>query len=210
MNKIVWSDEPKVFTIDNFITDIEKLHFMKLGLPQVQASVVSDDKGGYISGGRTSKTAWIKKDNDEIVLGVAKRIAELIEYPIENAEAFQFVSYDENGEYRQHYDSWENNGSEKTLRCVKYGGPRMITTLIYLNKVSDGGETTFTKLNINVKPDSGKLLVFENTCRDSIDRHPLSEHAGMPVKKGRKFILNLWFRHKNTGKLYSETNPDYY
>lgn len=203
-------NDPKVFTIDDFLTNEEKVHFLKLGLPQLQDSVVSGGKGGVSSSGRTSETSWIPHKTSDITLRVAQRISDLVEIPLENAESFQFVSYEENGEYRPHYDSWNHDGSEKALRNVKFGGPRVITSLIYLNTVQEGGDTRFTKLDINVKAESGKLLVFENTHEDGYTKHLQSEHAGTPVVKGKKYILNLWFRHKDKSRLYSETNPAYY
>ena len=75
-------------------------------------------------------------------------------------------SNSETNEYKAHYDSWDHDGSEKTLRCIKYGGPRMLTALVYLNKPEEGGATKFTKLNIDVSPTIGKLLVFVNTPID--------------------------------------------
>ena len=41
-------------------------------------------------------------------------------------------------------------------------------------------------------------------------RHPLSEHAGMPVIKGEKYIVNLWFRECSRNMLYKDYNPSYY
>ena len=205
-----WYEDPKVLTVNKFITKEECEHIIDLAKPNLTDSVVSDSKGGHVSVGRTSKTAWVNHFEDDITTSVANKIAKFVDIPIENAEKFQVVYYGETNEYKPHYDSWDHNGSEKTLRCIKYGGPRMVTALLYLNDVEEGGATQFTKLNIDISPEIGKLLVFENTCKDSIDKHPLSEHAGMPVIKGEKYICNLWFRQYNKSRLYSEFNPSYY
>lgn len=206
----VWNTNPQVRTIKDFLSSEECGHMISLATPHLTDSVVSDSKGGHVSNGRTSKTAWISHTEDEITAEIAKKVSNLVGIPIENAEKFQVVYYGETNEYKPHYDSWDHNGSEKTLRCIKYGGPRMVTALMYLNCVEEGGSTKFTKLNIDITPDMGKLLLFNNTCEDSIDKHPLSEHAGMPVVKGKKYICNLWFRQYNKAKLYSEFNPEYY
>ncbi len=206
----VLNQDPKVITHRNLLTSEECSHLIKLGTPHLEASVVSDASGGHVSSGRTSRTAWIDHFHDEITTKIANTISKIVNMPIENAEKFQLVHYGVTNEYKAHYDSWDHNKSEKTLRCIKYGGPRMVTALIYLNDVEEGGSTRFTKLNIDVNPEVGKLLVFENTLENSIDKHPLSEHAGMPVMKGEKYICNLWFRQYNKSKLYSEMNPKYY
>ena len=37
------------------------------------------------------------------------------------------------------------------------------TALVYLNDVEEGGSTRLNRLNIDVLPKLGKLLLFENT-----------------------------------------------
>ena len=129
---------------------------MKLGKENLIDSVVSNDKAGYKSTGRTSKTNWIDHFHDSITTNLALKISNQVGIPIENAEKFQIVYYGENNEYRAHYDSWDNDGSEKSLRCVKFGGPRLKTALVYLNTVEEGGSTRFTKLNKEVSAQQGK------------------------------------------------------
>ena len=130
--------------------------------------------------------------------------------PIENAESFQIIHYDICQEYRNHYDSWIHDGSDKTLRCMKRGGARIMTALCYLNDVDCGGGTKMAKQNKIIDAKKGRLLVFENTYKNTNIRHPLSLHAGMPVIKGEKFAFNLWFRECKSDMLYSDFNPNYY
>tara|TARA_Y100000816_G_scaffold249651_1_gene199310 strand:- start:421 stop:2526 length:2106 start_codon:yes stop_codon:yes gene_type:complete len=212
-------ESPRVITIENFVTDIECEHMIRVAKPFLTKSVVSDDRGGHISAGRTSSTAWIDHDHDEITLNVGKRIAAQVGIPLENAEKFQVVYYDKNQRYNQHYDSWDHDASEKTLRCIKTGGCRLVTALVYLNDVKKGGATRFTRLengkHLDVQPNKRKLLTFENVTRDedgklTIFKHPHSEHAGMPVIEGEKYMFNLWFRECERNRLYSDYNPEYY
>ena len=70
----------------------------------------------------------------------------------------------------------------------------MITALIYLNDVEDGGATSFPELDIAIKPKKGNVLVFHNTIPETTNIHPKSLHAGMPVSNGEKWAANLWFR----------------
>ena len=103
--------------------------------------LVSENNKGIVSTGRTGSNTWIQHDYDEITKKVGERIAMIVGMPLENAESFQVIYYGIKQEYRQHYDSWEHNGSEKTYRCMKYGGARMKTALCYLNNVTKGGGT---------------------------------------------------------------------
>lgn len=204
------NSSPGVYTITNFVTKEECDHMIELAKPTLIDSVVSDDKSGYKSPGRTSKTSWIDHHHDEITTNICKKISNKVGIPIENAEKFQVVYYGETNEYRAHCDSWDHDGSEKSMRCIKYGGQRLLTALVYLNHVEGGGETNFPKLKKSVSPELGKLLVFENVFKNTHNKHPLSEHAGMPVIKGEKYIFNLWYRECPRSMLYEDFNPAYY
>ena len=203
-------DDPKIFTIDNYLTNEECDHFINLSKNKLKRSLVSIANKGSISEGRTGENCWIMHNNDKITKSVSEKIAKLVEIPIENAESFQLIHYDKTQQYRQHYDGWDHNNSDKTLRCLKYGGQRLVTVLCYLNDVKEGGGTKFTKLNKEVEAKKGKLLFFRNVEEGSNIKHKLSEHAGMPVIEGEKFAFNLWFRECSVKKLYKDFNPDYY
>ena len=206
----IHSKEPFVSTIDNLLTDDECNHMINISKGLMKSSLVSDGKKGIVSQGRTSSNAWIQHNHDEITKSIGEKIAGIVGMPLENAEAYQVIHYGIDAQYRRHYDSWDHNGSEKTIRCMKYGGSRLKTALVYLNDVEEGGSTRLNKLDVDVSPKKGKLLIFENTFVGTNIKHPLSEHAGMPVIKGEKYAFNLWFKECHSKKLYSEFNPDYY
>ena len=193
---------PEIKSIDNFLTEKECEHFIKISKEYLKPTLVSGDKEGYISEGRTGKNHWIPHNYDEITKLIGEKIAKQVGIPLENAEAYQVIYYDKSQEYRQHYDGWLFDGSEKSRRNMKYGGQRMKTALVYLNDVVAGGGTKFTKLNLEVKAEKRKLLVFENVHSGTNKRHELSEHAGMPVIEGEKWAFNLWFREESRKKLY--------
>ena len=151
------------------MTDDECDHFINISKDNFKQSLVADPTGlssGIQSKGRTSENTWIKHDHDEITLKIANKIANIVKMPLENAEKFQVVHYNVSQEYRKHYDSWEHNYSEKTLRNMEKGGARLKTALVYLNNVEEGGATKMTKLNISISPKKGKLLVFNNTLKN--------------------------------------------
>ena len=209
-SKHILSTDPDVYTIDNYLTEAECQHFIDLGKPRLKRALVSGSNDGYVSNGRTGQNCWIRHDTDEITKRVGEKMFNLVGIPLENAEAFQIIYYGVTQEYRQHYDGWEHNNSEKTLRNMKYGGQRLWTGLCYLNDVEEGGDTRFNRIDTEVQARKGRLCVFRNTLKDSHVRHPLSEHAGMPVIKGEKYAFNLWFREYNSKKLYRDFNPEYY
>lgn len=208
--KKILNNSPVVYTIDGMLTDEECEHFINLSKGKLKRALVSDNNKGITSNGRTGSNCWINHDFDKITSSVGEKIANIVGIPLMNAEAYQIVYYDEKQEYRQHYDSFDHDSSEKSLRCLKYGGQRMATALCYLNTVEEGGGTKITKLNIETTAVKGKMLVFWNVLPNSNIKHPLSEHAGMPVLKGFKYAFNLWFRECPRNMLYKDFNPDYY
>ena len=135
MQEKILSDNPFIKTIDNVLNNAECSHLINISKDHLQDSVVSFKDGPNKSSGRTSKTAWLKHDTDNITKEIANKIAKLVGLPLKNAESIQIVEYKEGGEYRSHYDSWIHNNSEKTLRLVKYGGARLSTALVYLNNI---------------------------------------------------------------------------
>ena len=196
-----YSNEPHIHTIDDFIDYDTCLHFIEIATGKLKQALVSHGKKGEISQGRTGKNCWISHSHDDITLNVASKIADHVGLPLVNAESYQIIYYDKTQEYRNHCDSWPHDGSEKSRRCMRLGGQRMITALCYLNNVNKGGNTRFTRLNIDVEPKAGKLLVFHNVYKDSNKRNPMSEHAGCPVEEGEKWAFNLWFREDNFKKI---------
>ena len=186
-----------IYTIENFITDDECKHLIDISKKQLKQALVSGDKEGFISKGRSGSNCWILHDFDAITKRISTKISKLLDMPLENSEAFQIIYYGVDQEYRQHYDGWLFDGSEKSRRNMKLGGQRIWTALGYLNNVPKGGGTKFTKLNKEVNAEKGKLLVFSNVHENTNQRHELSEHAGMPVLEGEKWAFNLWFREKS-------------
>ena len=71
-------------------------------------------------------------------------------FPLQDT-GYQFQKYDVGyGKYDEHID----------------GGPfgtsfdRMLAVIVYLNDVGEGGETTFTRQELSIKPVAGRVLVF--------------------------------------------------
>tara|TARA_Y200000002_G_scaffold381625_2_gene396145 strand:+ start:1434 stop:2612 length:1179 start_codon:yes stop_codon:yes gene_type:complete len=208
-NLEILSNDPRIIVIKKFLSDELCDHFINLSNGKLKRALVSSEKEGIISKGRSGSNCWIEHNKDDKTLSVANRISNIIEISLESTESFQIIYYDKTQEYFNHYDAWDFNEVEKSRRNLKNGGQRIFTALVYLNDVEEGGSTKFTKLNIDVKAEKGKLLIFENVYEDTNIRHYYSEHAGRPVIKGEKYAFNLWFRECPINKLYSEFNPNF-
>jgi len=73
------------------------------------------------------------------------------------------------------------------------GGQRKYSALIYLNDDFEGGETYFPKINYTVKPEIGKMVIWENLNKDNSLNYD-SLHAGLPVLSNEKWICIVWVR----------------
>ena len=90
---------------------------------------------------------------------VSKRLSIMVQMPIRNAESFQLVYYTKGAEYQEHCDAF-NYDLPEGKKHWEPGGQRMITALAYLNDVEDGGGTGFPKLDIEISPNKGDVLVL--------------------------------------------------
>ena len=70
-----------------------------------------------------------------------------------------------------------------------------MTALIYLNDEYQGGETFFAETGLKVKGRKGDALVFVSALANG-DLDPLSEHAGLPVASGTKYLASRWIREQ--------------
>ncbi len=189
--------DPRVYTISNFLSPMEcKAIIARAKGENMDRAKVSGPNEGVVSKARTNDVCWVDHNFDIAFSRIGRRIAGLVGMPLSHAESFQVIRYSPGAEYKGHFDAFDPT-TDTGKRNWARGGQRLITALGYLNHVEEGGETRFTKLDMAVEPEPGKLLVFHNCEPGSIRKHPLSLHAGCPVIKGEKWAFNLWFRSRS-------------
>ena len=113
VNKIILNEDPLVYTIDNYLTHEECDHFVSVSKEKLKRAFVSDTKTGTVSQGRTGYNYWLRHNNDSTTSDVGQRISKEVGIPLENAEAYQVVAYDETQKYDSHWDAYTKNDSEK-------------------------------------------------------------------------------------------------
>ena len=214
-DKIVYSEDPHVYILDNFITEKECQHIISEAKPRLARAMVGagldpNNMDGTYSTSRTGTNCWFPHNHDPIFARVGERIAQEVGHPFVNAEQFQVVHYDVGEEFKHHYDGWDQDGTSEHFHNFKFGGNRLLTALIYLNDVEAGGGTKMTKLNHLVEAKQGRVLVFEDCYKGTNNRHLLSEHCGMPVIRGEKYAVNLWFKECPYEIMYKDFRPGYF
>ena len=184
---------PMLGYVDDVVSKSECDYIIQLAKGRLKRAQVSlDDKSAVIEN-RSGSNAWVRYSEDDIVEKIGHRIADIVGIPLENAEAMQVIHYGPGQEYRAHFDSYDLS-TRRGQRCCQNGGQRLLTSLVYLNSVDEGGATYFPKLKAGVETKMGRMAVFHNVGDDYLKPHPSSLHAGTPVIRGEKWAFNIWFR----------------
>ena len=146
---------------------------------------------------RTAENAFLPRESR-----ISKRIFNFI-YDVADClpsqmENITVIKYNVGGEYKIHHDSFFET-EEYYADITANGGNRIKTALIYLNDDFTGGETTFPYLETIIKPEKGKLVIWDNMLEGKIYQE--GHHAGLPVKTGIKYIAVIFIREKDFVKL---------
>ncbi len=191
----VVSSLPHIEIFADFLSGAECDHIIALAKPLMEPSTLSlvGDYSHEMHGdARTSWGAWLKRGQDKIISDIEKKISECAQIPVERGEKLQVLRYEKGQEYRPHYDTFDPK-EEGSSFYLESGGQRVVTMLMYLSDVEEGGETTFPKLKVKVRPRRGAAVLFHSTHEDgSIDKRSI--HGAAPVIKGVKWSAPNWFR----------------
>jgi prolyl 4-hydroxylase len=155
-------------------------------------SRIADDVG--IANFRTSETCDLDW-RDPAVEGVDRKIAGLLGLPLAASEPIQGQRYAPGQEFKPHTDTFEPGGYDYYVHTAA-AGQRTWTAMIYLNEPEEGGATRFKLIGKTIRPETGKLLAWNNLLPDGRP-NPMTLHQGMKVRRGMKYILTKWFRERS-------------
>lgn len=156
-------------------------------------STIADDIGDAYF--RTSETCDLA-GADPVVAQVNEAISELLGLSPELGEPLQGQRYAPGQEFKPHTDTFEPSGADYYEHCAGRGN-RSWTAMCYLNEPAEGGATRFKVIGKIIKPETGKLLAWNNLLPDG-SPNPATLHQGMKVRQGAKYILTKWFRERST------------
>ncbi|MFZ2994921.1 2OG-Fe(II) oxygenase [Sphingobium sp.] len=118
------------------------------------------------------------------VHAINRRLAAASGTTVAQGETLQILRYAPGQQYRAHLDAVPGLTNQRHL-----------TLLVYLNDDFTGGQTHFTRLRITMAPRRGDALLFTNCLPDGRP-DPSSEHAGLPVLSGTKWLASRWIRQR--------------
>ena len=102
-------ESPRVVLFGNLLSDEECDLLISQSRDKLQrSSVVNASTGAYdVHPHRTSSGTYFKRGENELLQRIEKRIAELVDCPIEQGEPIQVLHYEPGGEYKPHYDYFD-------------------------------------------------------------------------------------------------------
>ena len=178
------SESPHVRLYSRLFTSAECAYLKQCAEPLYGPSMVSDSSGGLVQDRlRTSDGAtlhWMIED--PVIHALNRRLAAVSGTSADQGEAIQILRYRGGQEYLPHTDFVRASENQRHL-----------TALVYLNDDYEGGETCFVKTSLAVKGRKGDAIVFRNATADRLP-DPMSEHAGMAVTSGTKYLASRWIR----------------
>jgi prolyl 4-hydroxylase len=207
----VASVTPRVLTIDNFLTEEECHEIIRLGVDKgLKMSTLHSSATARQSNDtstRSSSNTWLPRDTSSLTEKIYQKAAALTNIDPELfqkfhetsaqhhsiAESLQVVRYRKGEEYTPHHDFVSPPISSR------FQGTRFATLLIYLNTVTEGGETRFPRAvnnynaeGLEITPKAGSAVLFYNILEDgNVD--DLSQHGSNKVTgKTNKWMANLW------------------
>lgn len=206
---------PRAYLYPRFIDAERAQHIIDLAKNRLGPSGLALKKGHTADNTqdvRTSSGTFLSGSSDPegVLSWLEHKIALVTGIPAAYGEPFNVLRYD----VGQHYDSHLDAFAEQDYG--KQYSQRILTLLIYLNDVEEGGETVFLlegkngtarerginykscSMGVKIKPRMGDVLLFWSANPDgSLDRHAL--HGGCPVLKGQKWVATKWIRNKCFG-----------
>jgi len=194
------SFSPRIRYVHQLLTPAECEHVLKVSQPLFSRSPVR----GSVTRVRTSTTAMLGGSRDDaVVTAIRQRISRFSGYPVDLIEPLQVVRYEQGQKYEGHHDFFDVCDVDDKVS----NGRRQVTFLIYLVGMpegEDGGGTRFPELSLEVRPEQGSAVVF-NDCFDNGEEDGRSLHAGQPPldPKTIKYAINGWIRSRSVYKQMS-------
>ena len=183
---------PRVVVFGGFLSDDECDELVRLAAARLERSeTVKNDTGlSEVNAARTSDGMFFQRSENELCDRIERRIAALVNWPLERGEGLQVLRYRPGAEYKPHYDYFDP-GQPGSATILRRGGQRVGTLVMYLNTPEQGGATTFPDVGLAVNPVKGNAVFFSYAVPLPSTR---TLHGGAPVLAGEKWVATKWMR----------------
>ena len=180
-----------LFVVKRFLDEETCAALIEMIDAKRRPSDIVDDSG--IANFRTSETCDLDS-TDELVARVDEKFSQLLGISLDYGEPLQGQRYAPGQEFRPHTDTFNPGGYDFYVHTANQG-QRTWTAMAYLNEPEEGGATRFKTIGKTIKPETGKLLAWNNLNPDGTP-NGATLHQGMKVRRGTKYVLTKWFREQ--------------
>ena len=190
---VSWS--PRAFKIHNFLSYDECDHLIDLAIRHAgpTEAEIGKDIGKRFHEGLT--TFFKLPICDATIYNLEQRIATTIMMPADHGEMLSVMHFSEQEDYATHVDFFRPE-IPVMKKLYDQAGQRVITFLMYLSDVQEGGETAYPLVGKKIQPRKGMGATHFN-CLPSGEVDEMSLHAGLQVKKGEKWFARKVIRERS-------------
>jgi prolyl 4-hydroxylase len=184
-------DAPPLRVFDGLLGGEECAALIELAKPRlVRARTVDAHGGQQVDAHRTSDGMFFALGEMPLIRRIESRIAALLGVPVDHGEGLQVLHYLPGQQYEPHQD-WFDPQQPGYAAITATGGQRIASVVMYLNTPEAGGGTAFPEIGLTVAAQRGAAVCFTYRSGDAA-----SLHAGLPVRKGEKWIATKWLRER--------------
>ena len=183
---------PRIVVFGGVLSEAECDALVAMGRERLRPSSVFNAETGAdeAHASRSSEGMFFQRGENALCERIERRLAALVDWPLENGEGLQLLRYGPGAEYRPHHDYFDPEQPGARVVLAR-GGQRVASIVMYLNTPARGGATTFPDARFEVAAVKGNAVFF------AYDRpHPMTGtlHAGAPVIEGEKWVATKWLR----------------
>lgn len=180
-------DRADIFAVGDFLNAEECAHLIAMIDRVARPSPTFGADNSY----RTSYSGDVDP-SDSFVRMIERRLCDLLGLDAMWGETVQGQRYLPGQEFQGHFDWFDTRAAYWPGEAAR-GGQRSWTAMAYLNDMAEGGATVFPQLGVNVQPQAGALLIWNNMLPGGTP-NPDVRHAALPVLSGAKYVVTKWFR----------------
>lgn len=194
---MVICEQPRVFTVDEFVSKGEAAHLMAAAAVHLRSA--REDVRDPLSREQTAFTGHAAIFHtsicDAVIRNVERRIAAAFALSPAHVEPLSVLRYRPSDRYLPHVDYFDANRLQYNDRIGDHSGQRVASFLVYLLPPEAGGATHYLKRDLKVHGRSRMALCHYN-CLPTGEADPLTLHTGEAVTSGEKWLARTTLREK--------------
>lgn len=189
--------EPRIFCIDQFISEAEQAHLLALALERMVPSGKATKD--LLSREQTAFTGcsaiFSSVDYDPVMRNIERRIAGVFGKQPSQVEILSVIRYTSQDVYAPHVDYFDETRLSINQEAGDVAGQRVASFLVYLVAPSKGGETDYQKVGCKVSGVPRMALCHYNVDPNG-NGDPRTVHAGNRVEAGEKYLARTTIRER--------------